>query len=369
MIEVPHHYCANLHAGLNLLLRPDGKISVSTCTVKPIDSIINDHRVFDHPELIEFRKRNVDSKELEGICAKCDPMECDGIRGHNRGAVNRLYIKDKLLYDQLGPKQITFQLNYVCNLACNICGPDLSTKWRLEQKVKLGASTVDENLLRSTIRNINLESLETVHVYGGEPFLTNTHEILLEELKPYAKNITIWYDTNGTVTPSARAMELWEPFHLVRLKFSIDGIKDSFNYLRWPGDWNQLQDNILKMVETLPYNHMLSVRPSIGILNFHIIKDIREWQQKYLYSNRLGDVTEFEYNPVYGPYKAENMTQEMKDDLLELYPLDDPIHLVMPRTVSGTQSRIEEIKQSLVDLDLKRGLDYKKSLPHLLKYF
>ncbi|CAB4133319.1 hypothetical protein UFOVP257_133 [uncultured Caudovirales phage] len=365
---VPHHYCANLHAGLRLILTPDGKISVSTCTVSPIDAVITDNKVFDHPKLVEFRNRNIETQQLEGLCALCDPLECDGIRGHNRGAVNHLYIKDKLLYNQSGPKQITFQMNYVCNLACIICEPALSTKWRLEENVKQGATSVDETLLRNTIRNINLEQLETVHIYGGETLLTKTHEIILEELTPYAKNLTIWYDTNGTVVPSRKTIELWEPFHLVRLKLSLDGIGEAFNYMRYPANWTKVEDTISKIVDVMPYNHMLTVRPAIGFLNFHLIKELREWQQKYLYANRLGDLTEFEYTPVYGIYKAENMTQDMKDELMMIYDISDSIHVVMPKFVRGTELELSTIKNELTKLDLRRGLDYKKSLPHLIKY-
>jgi len=369
MSFLPPHYCLNLHAGLQLALAPNGEINVSPCPMPHETIPLGSHKAFDHPRLIELRTTNIQNKELEGFCAKCDTRYNDSaLICSNRSSTNEFYIKDKLLYNQSGPKQITFKLNYVCNLACVTCGPELSSKWRVEKKIKGGTLSTDKDYLRNTIRNINLENLETVHIFGGEPFLTDTHEVILEELTPFAKNITVWYDTNGTVLPSQRVMDLWEPFHLIRLKFSIDGIGDSFNYLRWPGDWPSTQDKILTMVETLPYNHMFSVRPAIGFLNFHIIKEIRDWQQKYLKTNRMGDNTEFEYNPVFGLFKAQNITQAMKDDLLALYSKDDPINIVMPKLVVGNNQILNDIKQTLIALDSIRKLDYTKSLPHLVKY-
>lgn len=364
---VPGHYCANLHAGLQLSLARDGKILVSPCVLNPVSYTIDNSDVFNHPKLVEFRNNNKNSQQLLGKCSECEELACTGRRGRNRSSSNILYIKDKLLYDQLGPKMITFKLDYVCNLACVTCGPSLSTKWRNIKNIKDLSISPSEDNLRKIIRNIDLNQLETVHILGGEPLITKTHETILEELLPYAKNITVWYDTNATIYPSNQTLELWEKFKLIRLKFSIDGIGKSFNYLRWPADWSQVEENILKMKENLPVNHMLSIRPAMGFLNLHIIKDIRDWYEKHLLTNRLGDKTEFEYTPVYGMYNAGNMTPKMFDDLYNIYPKNDPIFDITAPLTNDSKI-IEIIKQTLDGLDQKRKLSWRTSLPHLVQY-
>jgi len=363
---VPGHYCASLQAGLQITLGQNSTIKVSPCVLDPVEFTVTDHQVFDHPKLVEFRQRNQQSQQLEGHCAACEECACTGLRGRNRSSSNMLYVKDELLYEQQGPKLITFKLDYVCNLACVTCGPELSTRWRSIVPYK-GPTYADEDLIRSTIRNINLEQLETVHIFGGEPLLTRTHEIILEELSAYGKNITVWYDTNATAYPSERTLELWSKFHLVRLKFSIDGVGSSFEYLRWPAKWSQVEDNILKMYENLPVNHMLSVRPAMGFLNFHLVKDILAWQQSVIPTNRLGDLTEFEYTPVYGIYNASNMPQAMVDELRTMYPENDPLFDILP-PLANNPDQLIKIRMDLERLDQQRKLNWQNSLPHLIPY-
>jgi hypothetical protein len=364
---VPEHYCAALHTGLQISLGVNSSIQVSSCAITPFEFTVETNRVFDHPQLMRIRDINQTQHILEGKCIGCTARERAGSQCKIRQSSNEKYIDDDLLYNQLGPKIITFKLDYVCNLACVTCGPDVSTKWRSITKDKGLPTFANEDLIRSTIRNINLEQLETVHIFGGEPLLTRTHEIILEELVAYGKNITVWYDTNATAYPSDRTMELWDKFHLIRLKFSLDGIGKSFEYLRWPASWSQVEDNILHIKETIPVNHMLSVRPAIGFLNFHIVKDIVNWQQTYLLTNRLGDITELEYNPVYGLYSASNMPQTMLDEIHTLYPIGDPIFdIVAP--LAHNQTTLIEIKRTLDKLDQQRNLSWKESLPHLIPY-
>jgi uncharacterized Fe-S radical SAM superfamily protein PflX len=363
---VPDHYCATLQAGLQISLGPNSSIQVSPCALEPFTFTV-DQQVFNHPKLLIARQANQKNQILVGKCSTCKSKEESGLQCRNRSSANERYINDTLLYNQLGPKIITFKLDYTCNLACVTCGPDLSTKWRGINHTKGLSVQADEVILRKTIRSINLEQLETVHIFGGEPLLTRTHEIILEELLAYSKNITVWYDTNATAYPSDRTMELWDKFHLIRLKFSIDGVGKAFEYLRWPASWAQVEDNILRIKETIPVNHMLSVRPAIGFLNFHIIKDIVNWQRTHLMTNRLGDTTELEYPPVYGIYSASNMTQAMLDEIYTIYLPDDPIYdIVAPLT--HDQQVLIEIRQTLDNLDQQRNMSWRTALPHLIPH-
>jgi len=366
--EVPKHYCAQIHLGMQIGLdEVTGDIFMSPCNIVPVRYIVTDNNTFNHPHIVEFRKRNKENQKLEGHCEACHEDSCTGKRGQIRSSSNIIYLKDKLLYDQPGPKTITFKFDYTCNLACVICGPELSTKWRSIEKVKGLKTRITPERIRELISNINLEQLETVHIYGGEPLLGKTHEVILEELIPYGKNITVWYDTNATVYPSDRSLELWSHFHLVRIKFSIDGVGKSFEYLRWPANWAQVQNNMLKMYETLPVNHMFSFRPTIGLLNFSIVKDIRDWMLKYMPTNRLGDITDFEYNPTNGPYHAGHMSQDMLDEIHKIYAADDPILGLIPPLINDPTA-LPKVKANLEALDRVRGLDWKESFPHLIPH-
>jgi hypothetical protein len=294
---------------------------------------------------------------------------CNGNGPANRPSANLAYVKDQLLYDQPGPKLLSIQISTVCNLACTTCGPELSSKWRsLEGKYSRVVSSLKEDKIRSVLKNINFQNLETVHILGGEPFLDSIHEVVLEELIRYGKNITVCYDSNATHRPSSRTIQLWKMFKLVKVKFSIDGIGESFEYLRWPAKWKTVEENILSMVQQLPSNVMFGLRPAIGFLNLHLVKSIRDWYEKTIPTNREGDPTEFEYNGVYGVFSGNFITPEFKKELDQIYDSSDPIYQVMPRIIDANPQNLINIKLVLAEIDTMRGTNFKTSLPHIVKY-
>ena len=157
-------------------------------------------------------------------------------------------------------------------------------------------------------------------------------------------------------------------FKLVIVKFSIDGIGESFEYLRWPAKWKSVEQNILDMVRLLPSNVMFGLRPAIGFLNLHLVKTIRDWYEKNIPTNRESDPTEFEYNGVYGVFSGNFITPEFKQELDQIYDSTDPIHQVLPRVINTTPQNLVQIKKQLEKIDELRGTDYKIGLPHIVKY-
>lgn len=372
----PNWYCANIHAGLYLKMNFAGALHVSPCIIyKQWYPVNSDQLFFNHPILEDIRKNHKQTNQLSGPCKKCDPLLCDGTGLPNRSSANLSYVKDQLLYDQPGPKLITIQISTLCNLACTTCGPSASSKWRSMGKNKFANTALSkivasprEDTIRTAMKNINFQNLETLHILGGEPFLDSIHEVVLEELLRYGKNITIHYDTNGTQFPSPRTMKLWKMFKLVRVKFSIDGVKESFEYLRWPAKWNLVEQNMLDMVQQLPSNVMFSLRPAMGFLNFHVVGDIRDWYKKNIPTNREGDPTEIEYNGVNGVFSGSFITHEFKQELNAIYDSSDPIHSIIPKMPDTDPKNLINIKNALEKIDKLRGTDYKTSLPHITQY-
>lgn len=370
----PNWYCANIHAGLFLTVDFKGNLQVAPCVLFNNLQTVNeetssDQLIFNNSFLEEIRQNHKQTNQLSGTCKRCDPVLCNGTGPANRSSANLAYVKDQLLYDQPGPKLLSLQLSTLCNLACTTCGPTFSSKWRsLGRKFPRAVSSINEDKIRSALRNINFQNLETVHILGGEPFLDSIHEVVLEELMRYGKNITIRYDTNATQFPSPYTIKLWKMFKLVIVKFSIDGIGESFEYLRWPAKWKSVEQNILDMVRLLPSNVMFGLRPAIGFLNLHLVKNIRDWYEKNIPTNREGDPTEFEYNGVYGVFSGNFITPEFKQELDQIYDSTDPIHQVLPRVINTTPQNLVQIKKQLEKIDELRGTNYKIGLPHIVKY-
>jgi len=89
-----------------------------------------------------------------------------------------------------------------------------------------------------------------VYVNGGEPTLHNKSlTAMLNALveSGQASNIELWLNTNTTIFDS-NFYELLDKFKQIRLMLSIDGIEESFEYIRYPAKWNIVDSNIKKIV-------------------------------------------------------------------------------------------------------------------------
>lgn len=361
-MTLPDYYCASLHNKVELSLKSEG-ITVSPCNKEPHVFPVTSNP-FLNPALISIRAINQFENRLVGPCVNCVRNEETGLSCQTRKAANE-QLNGETVFDLTGPTEITFKLDYTCNLACVTCGPHLSTRWRSYDNIPGLPVSVNSETVKTLIRGIDLENLRTVHIFGGEPLLTETHKTILTELLPYSKNITVWYDTNATVFPCQEVLELWDKFQAVRLKFSIDGIGSVFEYLRWPGIWSKAEDTMLRLKEQAPVNTMFSMRPAIGVLNFHVIDDIRKWYNANLSANRLGDASDFEYNIVYGLFNASAMSELMSQDVKLMYASTDPLIEIL---AAPSNPQLSLIKSKLLELDSKRNTNWQESLPHLVKY-
>jgi len=92
-----------------------------------------------------------------------------------------------------------------------------------------------------------------VEFAGGEPLMDPQHYRILDMLVPYGNNIEIKYATNlTTLGKSNRTIwEYWPKFKSVAVNVSIDGIGDSYEYVRGNASWAELVNNI-RQIQTIP---------------------------------------------------------------------------------------------------------------------
>ena len=80
------------------------------------------------------------------------------------------------------------------------------------------------------------------------------HYRILDMLAPYGENIELKYATNGTTTgiKGGRTIhDYWPKFKSIALNVSIDGIGDSYEYVRGNGKFEDVIENI-KIFKTFP---------------------------------------------------------------------------------------------------------------------
>jgi MoaA/NifB/PqqE/SkfB family radical SAM enzyme len=185
----------------------------------------------------------------------------------------------------LPPTYYDLKLGTVCNLKCRTCSTASSFKWE-EDEVMLYGESLNPNVKSYWISDEapiwkelseNLEYTESFDFSGGEPFLIKRHVELLKECvdKNVAKNITIHYNTNGSIMPSKELQELWQEFKDIDVMVSMDCIGDRFEYMRHPAKWNVVEHNFDFF--NFQYYITASICYTISIFSLYYMPEFIQW--------------------------------------------------------------------------------------------
>jgi MoaA/NifB/PqqE/SkfB family radical SAM enzyme len=187
-----------------------------------------------------------------------------------------------------------FELNLGnnCNIKCRTCHPSISSAWmkeayELDHKDNMTYQQYSNNMKKfhrqydedspfwDDLAN-NLETIKQFDFYGGEPFLSKKMWEILKICidKGYAKDIELHYNTNGTTWP--KETELWKSFKAINLSFSIDGIGEQFEYMRFPAQWSEVSGNMQKAREYKLNNNNISLSwcVTLSTINVYYLPEI-----------------------------------------------------------------------------------------------
>jgi len=150
---------------------------------------------------------------------------------------------------------IDFSFGNLCNLSCEMCGPDYSSK--LQGKIKGPVSDkVTERLKRinsftatdKTSKLKVLHNVKKIAFQGGEPLLSKGHKPLLRSLLESGKTEYIEYNTNLTFLDE-EVISLWKEFKSVKLYISLDEVGESASRIRKGINWDNFDSNIKKIIK------------------------------------------------------------------------------------------------------------------------
>ena len=317
---------------------------------------------FDHPLLTNLREINLKGELPATQCRKCLLSEKSGSQSMRQGY---MLMHGPETYDK-SIRYLDINVDYTCNLACVTCGPELSTTWRKELGIK-GPSPrpiLDEFL--ENLDNLDLSQLHEVAIWGGEPFVTHTHLRVLEYLinRGLAPQVRLMYNTNGTRIIDDYTKSLLEQFKFVRISFSIDGIGDRFDYLRYPAKWEDVEKNLLWWRDNLPHNTMLAMTVTVSLLNVFYINEIFQWHADNFSESCYGDPIEIYPHYANGIYGIEQLPENAADALKNIE--DYPLPWVQKFPNLGTKShRLPEVLESIRIIDHRRNLDLNSCFPEL----
>ena len=221
-----------------------------------------------------------------------------------------------------GPAKIDLVFDTSCNLACRTCGTHSSTYWqRYLKQHDLWSGTIASSRSKDdaieALSRMDLSNLRMLVFCGGETMLGQEYwdvAAWLADNVPNAKQqLTLCFQTNGTQTIHPRNFKTIEKVFLVKLHISLDGVKERFEYLRWPANWNQVTDNILNLKEIVPSNTMFLIEETVSIFNLAYLGELDDWVVKNFSTNREGDLVNHTKHLALGMFGLHNCSQKYVD--------------------------------------------------------
>jgi MoaA/NifB/PqqE/SkfB family radical SAM enzyme len=371
--EEPNHHCRFLSNGYRFEIRPDNNIDCTPCCKwNDIGVSLDDPKEFF--EVFRDRIRHEDPKDI-AECEQCNYADDHRLPNTIRSSSFEAIPSDVVNGD---PSFLELQFDRTCNGGCIMCGPEYSSFWQheLRKDNQLYITNDKRDYLSEILEKIDIQKVRRINFLGGEPLLAE-HDNRLLPIIDRPELVDIYYATNGSIYPTDEKIEMWSKFNNINMSFSIDGIGDKFNYIRYPLKWDVVETNVSKLCGLELGNKYLhiSMNYTVNIFNLFYYDEIHEWFYKTGPFRKIGphdDCSTFDikarhlnYNPAGGILSPRSVTPKLYNMLLEKY---GPNHFVTT-TVSNTNLEPSGILKYMEDIDRRRNLNWRKIFPEIADCF
>jgi hypothetical protein len=359
------NWCPEIYRSVFIDRHNDTHVRIAPCCQAHAKMEAVDDFDFESSAYLNDLRKQFDLDQQPGACSACWNVEKHGHKSRRQSAIE--FFQDSKPDYEVKLQGIDHSATWACNLACIMCGPYNSSLWATEKKLnksdltQLGRSFQKNN---NILNKLNLTQVKKIHFNGGEPMLNNDQTNLLIKLEQQGilENLFISYNTNGTVMPSKKIMELWSKARLVKLFFSIDATGDAFEYIRWPGNWQQTSRNMLEMKNNLPDNVMFGFNVTVGSYNLMELPDLYDWFDQNLATNRAGGQSDFCWQLANNFDPQELPRQAKVDAISQLAPLDKFSGII--KYLESTLNQNEDLSwiKTLAELDKQRNTNWRTTL-------
>jgi MoaA/NifB/PqqE/SkfB family radical SAM enzyme len=140
-------------------------------------------------------------------------------------------------------------------------------------------NNLDTPYLKNVIEKA--ETIEKIYFTGGEPMINEHHWNLLDIFikNSYSHDIELDYNTNGTVL-TEKMFQIWSHFKSINVGFSIDGIYEIFEKIRYPAKWKTIEKNLKFFDERSTDNILATIAVTVSSINILNIIDLYKWIQE-----------------------------------------------------------------------------------------
>jgi len=387
-----HAWCVNADHAMSA--NNDGSTKICCMISNDENMSLGNNTIQENFQQIEFVKIREDLQN--GIrnekCRLCWEEE-DAGRKSKRVRDNEKYIGNIANGGEPFTGLAKFELNLgnTCNLKCRTCAPHSSSTWMQEyydthqykmppnttfkiyaQEMKKYHQTFDDDSSFWADLENNLHTIKQFDFYGGEPFMSKKMWRTLQMAvdKGYSKDIEVHYATNATHWPTEN-IEMLKYFKHLNLNFSIDGIGDKFEYIRYPAVWEEAKTNMLKAKEFAKTHHDIHVSWCHTISNMNIFYLPELLDTFYKEFNHFGIYLNLVHGPKY--FNISYMPDDVKEKLIAKLEAIDKDYIVWQNFLPGVINFIKvgkydpyhwnKFKEKIKIHDDYRGQNFTKTFP------
>lgn len=227
------------------------------------------NEAFYSPAYDKMRQQFLNNERPEE-CKVCWDKEDAGVRSY-RDSYND---KFRNLYNGADKPTLSYwdvKFDNKCNLQCRMCNPDSSNQiWKTidlydvtetpkpDFLAKVFTSTREGTFSYKDKKKEIMDNLEHVRVFkvtGGEPFLSPDFIEIMDTLieRDLAKNVSVECTTNGTKFYK-EYLDRFLHFKEISVNISIDGVDESYDYVRYPYNWEKLDERLNELYEFVEAN-------------------------------------------------------------------------------------------------------------------
>ena len=333
---------------------------------------------FNRQEFVELREALSNGIRHTG-CDRCWQEE-------DAGRESKRLRDNKKWNNQQGLVFVDLSLGNTCNIKCRTCSPHASSQWSQETYDTKYISIVPKDQYFKEIRKFSksyeddspfwreledsLSTIRHLEFYGGEPLLSKKMWNILKQAVDlgYAGDIDLHYATNGTVWPEG--VELWRHFKTVNVGFSIDGVDNRFEYMRYPAVWKEVLDN-MKQPDVYRNNMRPSWCVTLSTLNIYYLDEIIDYfninfkAKMGLYLNLVHWPDHFNINMM--PDNIKKMVIDKLNSIPNEYSNQLPGIIKFIENGIPDQNKWDNFLNELRLTDNYRNQDYAKTFPEFAK--
>ena len=244
---------------LDAMIRPATGFSHPTFCILPFYGIEYPQQkvccIMSSEESLQEVQQKMLSKQRPKSCNICWHLEDSGVKSDRQLKNETLDYYSNIDLERLiqqshqaKNKIIHYKIDTsnTCNAACVTCGGYNSSSWN--RILKKHNQPVQKNWKikpAQTMDWIDYDNAVSISFRGGESFLSATNFYILEQLIAH-NNTDCFVDfvTNGSFRLTKKQKDTLSHFQNLNFCFSIDGIGSTFEYLRWPLKWADIESNL-----------------------------------------------------------------------------------------------------------------------------